>query len=327
MHELRPVSALLALLLVLATCLDGDAIAADGPDYRWRNVAIGGGGFVTGLVFHPAERGLLYARTDIGGAYRWLPEARRWLPLMDWMGHDDHGRFGVESLALDPSDPSRVYLAVGTYLHERGQDGAILRSSDRGATFQRTALPFKLGGNEQGRGNGERLAVDPNDGRVLLFGTRAHGLWRSDDAGASWKEVPGFPEIAKSRSAWAMGWRELRPVGIAFVVFDPDSGVRGSATGTIYAGVSTRDTSLYRSQDGGGSWHAVPGQPVGLQPHGARYARGLAAELRRRTGAEQHGRRRGLAVRSCRRQLARDHAGAAIEQYVGPGLRLGRGGG
>ena len=79
---------------------------------------------------------------------------------MDWMGHDDSGRFGVESLALDPSDPDRLYLAVGTYLHERGQDGVILRSTDRGATFQRAPLPFKFGGNEQGRGNGERLAVE-----------------------------------------------------------------------------------------------------------------------------------------------------------------------
>ena len=60
------------------------------------------------------------------------------------------------------------------------------------------------------------LGLGP-DSRVLLFGTRADGLWRSDDAGASWREVQGFPAIAKDRSAWAKGWRELRPVGIAFV--------------------------------------------------------------------------------------------------------------
>ncbi|MCD9032796.1 cellulase [Luteimonas sp. Y-2-2-4F] len=261
---------------LLLACLAGGvhAEARDAP-YAWRNVAVGGGGFVTGLVFHPDEPGLLYARTDIGGAYRWQPGEDRWTPLLDWMGAEDRGRFGVESLALDPSDPERVYLAVGTYLHARGSDGAILRSRDRGATFERTPLPFKLGANAQGRGNGERLAVDPNDGRVLLLGTRVHGLWRSDDAGASWREVPGFPAIARSEAAQARAWNGSEAVGIAFVAFEPGSGTAGTPSRTLYAGVSTRETALYRSEDGGAQWQAVPGQPVGLRPnHMVRDARG-----------------------------------------------------
>ncbi|MCF7220820.1 cellulase [Marilutibacter chinensis] len=270
MLSLRLAFAIIVFLLAPVAAAKDDVTA-----YHWRNVAIGGGGFVSGLVFHPRERGLLYARTDIGGAYRWMPAERRWQPLMDWMGYEDSGRFGVESLALDPSDPDRLYLAVGTYLHERGQNGVILRSTDRGVTFRRTGLPFRFGGNEQGRGNGERLAVDPNDGRVLLFGTRADGLWRSDDAGATWHEVPGFPAIAKSSAAAAIGWRDPRPVGVAFVVFDPASGSTGSPSKTIYAGVSTKETSLYRSHDGGASWHPVPRQPVGLRPsHMVRDGRG-----------------------------------------------------
>ncbi|MGO4749076.1 twin-arginine translocation signal domain-containing protein, partial [Streptomyces sp. 2MCAF27] len=42
------------------------AVAKSG--YRWRSVAMGGTGFVTGVLFHPSVRGLAYARTDIGGA-------------------------------------------------------------------------------------------------------------------------------------------------------------------------------------------------------------------------------------------------------------------
>ena len=72
---------------------------------------------------------------------------------------------GVESIALDPADPNRVYLACGTYTNST--DVAILRSSDRGKTFQRTNVPFKFGGNEDGRGNGERMTVDPNNGKIL----------------------------------------------------------------------------------------------------------------------------------------------------------------
>jgi photosystem II stability/assembly factor-like uncharacterized protein len=235
--------------------------------YAWRHVPIGGGGFVSGLVFHPKKRGLLYARTDIGGAYRWDDQARRWVALTDWLGRDDENLKGIESIAVDPSDAERVYLAAGTYTHERAGKGAILRSSDRGRTFARTDLPFKLGANELGRGNGERLAVDPHDGRVLLLGSRTHGLWRSADHGAHWTPVHGFPAIATSPSASAANAHRAQPIGIVFVVFDPASGRPGAPTPRLYAGVSTREASVYVSEDGGATWKPVEGQPRGLRPN------------------------------------------------------------
>jgi beta-glucosidase len=39
--------------------------------YAWDNVSIGGSGFVSGLITSKTEPGLIYARTDVGGAYRW----------------------------------------------------------------------------------------------------------------------------------------------------------------------------------------------------------------------------------------------------------------
>ena len=49
-------------------------------------------------------------------------------------------------------------------------NGAIIRSADRGATWQVTPLPFKVGGNMPGRGQGERLSIDPNNNKVIYFG-------------------------------------------------------------------------------------------------------------------------------------------------------------
>lgn len=252
-------------LVVTLACVTTLAAAHD-ADYRWRNVRIEGGGFVSGLVCHPHAKGLCYARTDVGGAYRWDAAKQRWRPLTDWLGAADQNLYGIESVALDPSDPDRVYLAAGTYTIPSVGNAAILRSHDRGAHFQRIDLPFKLGANELGRNDGERLTVDPNDGRVLFLGTRDAGLWRSDDHGAHWARVTGFPAVATSPSSTATNAWRTQPVGIVFVVFDPSSGQHGQPTPVIYAGVSTQKTSLFRSTDGGRTWSAVPGQPVGLRP-------------------------------------------------------------
>ena len=38
--------------------------------YNYHSLSVPGGGFVTGFVFHPNIKNILYARTDIGGIYR-----------------------------------------------------------------------------------------------------------------------------------------------------------------------------------------------------------------------------------------------------------------
>ncbi|WP_372390605.1 WD40/YVTN/BNR-like repeat-containing protein [Xanthomonas sp. NCPPB 3582] len=236
-----------------------------GP-YHWRSVAIGGGGFVTGVLFHPAERDLAYARTDVGGAYRWDARAQQWIALTDWLGANDWNLMGIDAFAIDPADPEAIYLAAGTYMHERAGHAALLRSFDRGRSFQRADLPFKLGGNQLGRANGERLAVDPHDGRVLLLGSRDAGLWRSEDRGAHWSRVAGFPAEAFAGAHARNHVGREQAVGVAFVVFDAASGKQGMPTPRIYVGVSTEQTSLYVSDDAGRTWSAVAGQPKGLRP-------------------------------------------------------------
>jgi len=237
--------------------------------YTWKSVQIVGGGFVGGIVFHPTAKGVRYARTDMGGAYRWNDKTKRWDPILDWIPYKDLNLMGVESIAVDPSDPNRVYLACGTYTNPRTPDGAILRSADRGETFQRTDVPFKFGGNENGRGNGERMAVDPNDGRVLFLGTRHAGLWTSRDGAVTWSRVESFPNLEEEHSPNERPW-ESRNNGVVFTLFDPRSGRKGQASQTIYAGVALKGPdSLFRSTDGGKSWRAVPGQPAQYRPtHG-----------------------------------------------------------
>ncbi|MFD8524056.1 1,4-beta-glucanase [Streptomyces capillispiralis] len=223
--------------------LTGRASAAGSSAYRWRNVVIGGTGFITGVLFHPSVRGLAYARTDIGGAYRWDDRAGRWIPLLDHIGWDDWNLLGVEAMAVDPAHPDRLYLACGTYAQAWAGDGAVLRSEDRGATWLRTDLTVKLGANEDGRGTGERLLVDPRDSDTLWLGTRHDGLLRSADRGATWAPVSGFPATASATGQ-----------GVTLLV---------AAGRTVYAGWGDGDDAhLFRTLDGT-TWEAVPGQPSG----------------------------------------------------------------
>lgn len=250
----------LTTLAPVAAAQSPGSSASPAADYRWRNVPILGGGFVSGLVFHPTTPQLLYARTDIGGAYRWDEGAMRWVPLTDHFSAETWNYTGIESIAIDPADPERVYAAVGTYTNNWAGNGAMIRSADRGKTWELTPLPFKNGGNEGGRNSGERLMVDPNDGTRLLFGTRHHGLWESRDRGVSWSQVGSFPVKERTNG-----------VGLSFVLIDGSSGSTGGGSKVIYVAVQHAETpAIYRSLDGGATWAVIENPLAGklLPQHG-----------------------------------------------------------
>ncbi|MFJ4280776.1 WD40/YVTN/BNR-like repeat-containing protein [Streptomyces massasporeus] len=234
--------------VVTLPSVQGQAAAATPATggYRWRNAVQGGTGFITGVLFHPSVKGLAYLRTDIGGAYRWEERSGRWIPLTDHIGWDDWNLLGVEAMAVDPAHPDRVYLSLGTYAQSWAGNGAVLRSEDRGATWQRTDLTVKLGANEDGRGCGERLLVDPRDSDTLWLGTRHDGLLKSTDRGATWKSA-NFPATPSATGQ-----------GITLLV---------AAGRSVYAGWGDSDgtagkPNLYRTSDGT-TWEAVPRQPTG----------------------------------------------------------------
>jgi xyloglucan-specific exo-beta-1,4-glucanase len=243
-----------ALHFIAAACVAAAlATAAQAEDYVWRSVRVGGGGFIPDIVFSPVEPGLAYARSDMGGAYRWDDAAQSWTPLQDGMAQSSY--FGVESIAPDPADANVVTMAVGMY---RRDQAAILRSHDRGANWEVYPVPFHMGGNEDGRGLGERLAVDPNDPRILYFGSRHDGLQRSEDAGAHWVRVDSLPSHGLGLPAQGAPTN----AGISFVVFDPSSGAQGHGSRTLFAGLADPgEHHLFRSDDGGATWRAVEGEP------------------------------------------------------------------
>jgi xyloglucan-specific exo-beta-1,4-glucanase len=264
------VAAVAAVPLLFSIGASPASAAAQTQPYTWNNVAIGGGGFVPDIVFSPAQQNLIYARTDIGGAYRWNQATTSWTPLMDWVGESNWGDMGIVSLAADPLNANKVFAAVGMYTNSWDpNDGSILRSSNQGATWQITQLPFKLGGNNPGRGMGERLVVDPNDDNVLYFGAPSgEGLWRSTDAGVTWAQVAGFPNVGDySQDPTDTTGYESDNDGVVWESFDQSTGAMGSPTQSIYVGVADLQNTVYHSADGGKTWTRIAGQPTGFIAH------------------------------------------------------------
>ena len=212
------------------------------PSSGWHPVAIGGGGYITGIYTHPLEPDLVYIRTNNAGFFRWQKEEQKWLPitnslpLANW-DYDPYS--GGEALAVDPNDPDIVYIAVGKYISELG---TIYKSFDRGTTWQKCNLSLPMGGDETKRWAGNRLVVSPMNSNLLLFGSRQDGLWRSLDGGMTWNQVKQLPIDTNNR------------IGINAIAFDPN------IENLVYA--SVYNDGVYQSDDGGITWWKLKAGPT-----------------------------------------------------------------
>ncbi len=213
--------------------------------YTWNNVQINGGGYVPGVVFHPAEEGLTYIRTDVGGAYRLKSDQRSWTPLNDMFS--DYNDMGSIAIGIDADNANTVYVTGGLYT-DVGWGGAasVFKSTNKGASW--TKLPLNsttvsgtnssvmksdgnmcLGGNGANRGTGNRFAVN---GNTVYLGTDQNGLLQSTNGGTSWTTVSQFSNTS----------------GVSAVLFDKDDNVYAAP----FAG------GLYRSSNGT-AWTQIAG--------------------------------------------------------------------
>ncbi|UKS28575.1 fibronectin type III domain-containing protein [Paenibacillus sp. HWE-109] len=245
LHGFMMLFFMIGMLLFTASSVN----AAQQEPYNWQNVRIGGGGFVTGIAIHPTEPDLVYIRTDVGGALRWDNVNHKWIQLLNATPREKYNLYGVDSIALDSSNPDVVYIAAGKYNYV-GAPADILKSTDRGTTWSSTGFAPRHFGNGSGRDLGERLAVDPNNSQIIYMGTRYDGLWRSTSGASSgsWEQVTNFPTLGAD------------PTGLNFVLFDKSTGSAGIATQTIYVGV--KGTGIYQSVNGGTSWSLMTGSPL-----------------------------------------------------------------
>jgi hypothetical protein len=218
--------------------------------YTWKPVVTPAGGAIQDIVYSKLTQGLIYMRTDMGGAYRWDNANNIWVPLTDWLG--DWNLYGIESIAPDPKNANLVYAAIGQSYNS--SNGYLIVSSDQGNSWTQYPMPVIIAGNDSGNYAGERLAVDPDNTAILYYGSRSGGLWKSTNSGVNWSQVTSFPVNGDSGH------------GLSYVIFDPNSAT-GSGCNNIYVGVmalNSGNSNIYRSTNGGANWSLISGGPSGM---------------------------------------------------------------
>ncbi len=165
--------------------------------YEVGTMGISGGGFVSAIITGEDQ---MYARTDVGGAYRYDFASERWIQLLDFITEQDRGMLSVDGFCIDPTNDDILYMLCGcSYFSDARTE--IFRSKDAGETWDRIDVTdlIQVHGNGYGRHMGESIAVDPDDPQTIYCGgdvtAGESALIVSHDGGDTWEPVKGYDAL------------------------------------------------------------------------------------------------------------------------------------
>ena len=160
----------------IGTVGSGLHVSYDGGG-RWRHIGkhLDPEGNVRALTVFPDDPHHVLAASDRAGLFESRDNGYLWEPIAAQPTTDTE----IWSVAVDPSDSERLYVGARP-------DG--FRSVDGGRTWDR----MEIGISEEcpiGTPRITSLVVDRADSRKLWAGVEVDGIYRSDDAGDSWRPV------------------------------------------------------------------------------------------------------------------------------------------
>lgn len=263
MMRVKKVAAVLAAAMVLSSfgTFPASVSAADlESEYSWGTVEIGGGGFVSGII---TGKEVMYARTDVGGAYKWNYTTKKWEQLLADLNETDRGLLSVDALCIDPTNDDNVYMLCGcAYFSDARTE--IFRSSNGGKTWERVDVTnlIQVHANGYGRQCGESIAVDPDDPDTIYCGGDTNGLIVSHDAGKTWENVDSFNDLGLFTNT--MKWPTWTDNEVKTTVGTDYTCANGISTiaiqnGKVYVGISdnTIGDNVYVADVGGDNWEPL----------------------------------------------------------------------
>jgi photosystem II stability/assembly factor-like uncharacterized protein len=250
LFAVAPVTAVvLALVAPLAAPRTARSQTVDPAMYsslRYRLIGPFRGGRTVGAAGIPDQPNVFYIGVNNGGVWKTNDAGRTWKPIFD---SESTGSIGT--IALAPSDPNIIYVGSGEGLRrpDLSTGNGIYKSTDAGSTWRHLGLR-----------DGQQIAsiiVDPHDPNRVFAAVLGHpygpnaerGIFRSTDGGTSWSKVlykdqdTGGIDLAfdpaNAQIVYASMWASRRAPWTAANPYN------GAGSG------------LYKSADGGSTWHEL----------------------------------------------------------------------
>jgi photosystem II stability/assembly factor-like uncharacterized protein len=257
---------------------------------NWKKIGFDNSERIANIIVNPnnsnevyvAVLGALWSDSEERGVYKSNDAGKTWNKVL----YVDQTT-GCADLAMDPNNPNVLYASMwefrrtGWSFNSGGDKSALYKSTDGGKNWNKIHNGFPEG--KLGR---LAIAVAPSDSNILYTIIEAEkdskkGLYRSDDAGANWKQLnndfgitvrpfyfsrivvdPRNPDVVVkaglSGSISRDGGKTFKGLGnmhgdIHDIVFDVNDSDR------MYVGT---DGGVYRSWNGGTTMEIVEGLPL-----------------------------------------------------------------
>ena len=212
-----------------------------------------------------AGTGEAFIRSNVSlgnGVYRSTDGGENWIR----MGLEESGRVG--RIVIHPDDPEVVFVAAAGHMYgPQEEDRGLYRTMDGGVTWERVLFAGPNSGAID-------VVMDPSNPRILFAATwqmqiwtwgresggPESGLWASRDGGDTWTRLEGR----------GLPRGTIGKIGLGMTPDDPDRvyALIETNQNSGYEPIEDHEGTLWRSDDGGGSWamvnadHALAQRPL-----------------------------------------------------------------
>jgi photosystem II stability/assembly factor-like uncharacterized protein len=182
----------------------------------WQRVGLTNSGAIGRIVVDPTDSqhiftavaGQLYNPGGDRGVYESTDGGSTWTRVLA----GDNETTGAVDLAIDPTNPNRVFAAMWDHLREPdlrtygGVGSGVYRSTDGGTTWQRLTNGLPPSSATIGRIGVALAASNPQRLYAIVNQTNGlfQGFYKSDNSGDSWTKLPTSSTLSGAQSTY--GW-------------------------------------------------------------------------------------------------------------------------